>query len=62
MWPFGDEEVIENTITAHDVVSYSVDGAFVVVLVAAVLIWKWRNNVRRLKSLELETRRRNLEV
>lgn len=62
MWPFGNEEIVENTITAHDVVSYSVDGAFVVILVAAVLIWKWRTNVRRLKSLEQEPRRRKVDV
>lgn len=62
MWPFGDEEIVENTITAHDVVSYSVDGAFVVILVAVILMWKWRTNVRRLKSLEQESRRRKVDV
>lgn len=62
MWPFGDGEIVENTITAHDVVSYSVDGAFVVILVAVILMWKWRTNVRRLKSLEQESRRRKVDV
>ena len=39
MWPFGDSEVINTNVTAHDVASYSMDGAFIVVAIIAVLYW-----------------------
>lgn len=62
MWPIGDSETISNSITAHDVVSYSMDGAFLVVIIIVVVIWKWRRNASRLKALEAATKRINLEV
>lgn len=61
MWPFGDEEIIQNNLTAHDVVSYSMDGAFVAALVIAVLVYRWRRNTNRLRQLERNVKRRELD-
>lgn len=63
MWPFGDEETVEHSnITTHDVISYSVDGGFILIAIVIIIAWKWRRNTSRLKSLEAASRRNNLNV
>ena len=57
MWPFGNSEVINTNVTAHDVASYSMDGAFIVVAIIAVLYWRWGRQQGRIKELEAASRR-----
>lgn len=63
MWPFtGGEtgELIKNDFSSHDAVSYSIDGAFIVLLVVAILSYRWRRNANRLRQLEHNVRQREL--
>lgn len=48
---FGDDQLVTN-ITTHDIVSHSIDGAFIVIIIIVVLAWRWRRNMKRLKALE----------
>ena len=57
MWPLGNEEVLETNVTAHDVASYFIDGAFIIILVMVVLYWRWRRQQRRIELLEMTARR-----
>lgn len=61
MWPFGDDTVVENTITMHDVASYSFDGIIVVAIIIAAIYYHWRRNARRLRQLEESARRGRIE-
>ena len=57
MWPFGNEEVMETNVTAHDVASCSIDGAFIIILVMVVLFWWWQCQQHRIELLEMTARR-----
>lgn len=54
MWPFSSspEVAVENNISNHDVVGYSIDAMMIVIVIIVILIWRWRRNVRRLRELE----------
>lgn len=65
MWPFSDsspEVEVENNISTHEVTGYTIDALFIIIAVIAVVLWKWRRNMNRLKSLEAATRRNNLNA
>ncbi|XP_055589816.1 uncharacterized protein LOC129741997 [Uranotaenia lowii] len=57
----GDSNV-SNSITMHDVASYSVDGAFIVALLIAALVFHWRRSQRRLRQLEEHAKRAKLGI
>ena len=60
MWPFGssDKITVENNISTHEVISYAIDGGFV--LLAIIIIYKWRRHIQRLWNLESAERMRQL--
>ena len=61
MWPFSDDEVvINNEVSTHEVVSYAIDGAFLIAVIIIVILWRWRKQGTRLRQLEMSDRRRQL--
>ncbi|XP_055590870.1 uncharacterized protein LOC129742953 [Uranotaenia lowii] len=56
MWPFTMESppevAVENNISTHNIVGYSVDALFIIAAIIIVIVWRWRRNARRLKQLE----------
>ena len=60
MWPFGDSETVESNISVHDVASYSMDGAFIIIIVIAVVAYMWRKNTKRIRELEEASRQRRM--
>lgn len=46
------EVIVENDISTHNVAGYTIDVLFVVALIVAIIIWRWRRTARRLKDLE----------
>lgn len=66
MWPFSsgmdNGEVIKNDLSSHDIISYSMDGFFVIAVVVVILVYRWRVNTNRLRQLERSVQRRELRV
>ena len=58
MWPFGDSETVESNISVH--ASYSMDGAFIIIIVIAVVAYMWRKNTKRIRELEEASRQRRM--
>lgn len=55
MWPFDSaapEVHVENNVSTHEMVGYTIDGVMIVIVIIVIIIWKWRRNVRRLKELQ----------
>lgn len=55
MWPFSSsypEVSVENNISTHSMVGYTIDALLVIVIIIVIIIWRWRRNARRLKELE----------
>lgn len=65
MWPFSYDapatgEVVRNDLSSHDVVSYSIDGAFVIIVMVVILVYRWKRNTTRLRQLERNVQQREL--
>lgn len=61
MWPFDENTVVENEISVHDVASYSLDGAIIVAVLIAAIIYHWRRSQKRLRQLEERAARSRIE-
>lgn len=57
MWPISDTN--QNVITLHEQAGYAIDVVFVVVVIMAIIYWRWRKNVKRIKELEARRTRSN---
>lgn len=65
MWPFSEsspEVTVENNISTHTVAGYTIDALFIIAVIIIVIVWRWRQNMRRIRSLEATTRRNQLNV